>query len=86
MEEELNMDSASMNSDEEAQLNALEVKNENAIKNIPAMKKILDKMNKDLLTPFNKLNKKMAWSERPLVLSDSAIETGAPSIDVNNDV
>ena len=86
MEEELNMDSMSINSDEEAQLNALEVKNEKAIKNIPAMKKILDKMNKELLTPFNKVNKKMAWSERPIVLSDSAIVTGGSSIDVNNDV
>lgn len=86
MEEELNMESVSMNSDEEAQLNALEVKNENAIKNVPAMKKILDKMNKDLLAPFAKINKKMAWSERPLVLSDSSIEVGNSAVDVNNDV
>lgn len=54
MQEELNMDSVSMNSDEVARLNATDIKNENAINNIALMKTIVDKMNKELLAPFKK--------------------------------
>jgi rRNA-processing protein EBP2 len=85
MEQELNMESVSMNSDEEAQLNTKDVKNEKAIKNIPAMKKILDKMNADLNKPFKKRNKKLNWSERLIVVSNTDVQM-QDNIDVNNDV
>lgn len=79
------MESASVNSDQEAQRNAKEVKNEKAIKNVPAMKKILDKMNADLVKPFKKKGKKMLWSERLTVVSNAGVEV-QEGIDVNNDV
>ena len=86
MEEELNMESVSMNSDEEARLNAQEaVENKKAIKNVPAMKKILDRMGSDLLKPFQKRNKKMPWSERLIVISDADVQLQS-QVDVNNDV
>ena len=85
MEEELNMESVSMNSDEEAHLNGLVQKNERAIKDVEAMKACLQKMNTELLQPFKKLGKKMPWSERLIVVSDSAIAVDE-KVDVNNDV
>ena len=85
MQEELNMDSVSVNSDEVARLNATDIKNENAINNVALMKTILDKMNKELLTPFKKKKQKMAWSERLIVVSDNKEEVKS-NIDVNNDV
>lgn len=85
MEEELNMESVSMNSDEEAHLNGLVQKNEKAIKNIEAMKSCLERMNVELLKPFKKIGKKMPWSERLIVVSDSGIEVNE-KVDVNNDV
>jgi rRNA-processing protein EBP2 len=85
MEQELNMESVSMNSDEEAQQNATITKNERAIKNIPAMKKILDKMSGDLLKPFKKRKQKMNWSERLIVVSNSDVQL-QENVDVNNDV
>ena len=85
MEEELNMESVSMNSDEEAQLNGMVQENEKAIKNLEAMKSCLEKMNTELLKPFKKIGKKMPWSERLVVVSDSAVAVNE-KVDVNNDV
>lgn len=85
MEEELNMESVSMNSDEEAHLNSIAKKDDKAIKNVEAMKSCLEKMQQDLLKPFKKIGKKMPWSERLLVVSDAAIAV-SEKVDVNNDV
>lgn len=85
MEEELNMESVSMNSDEEAKQNTITQKNEEAIKNIPLMKTILERMNSDLVKPFTKNKSKMKWSERLIVVSDSKIDLQT-EVDVNNDV
>jgi len=85
MEEELNMESVSMNSDEEAHLNGLVQKNTRAIKNVESMKLALEKMNEELLKPFKKLGKKMSWSERLMVVSDTGIDV-SEKVDVNNDV
>ena len=79
------MESVSMNSDEEAKLNATVKENKSAIKDVPAMKTILDNMNKALLKPFQKRQQKMQWSERLIVVSDSNVDLQT-GVDVNNDV
>lgn len=79
------MESVSMNSDEEAHFNGLVQKNTRAIKNVESMKLALEKMNEELLKPFKKVGKKMPWSERLMVVSDTGIDV-SEKVDVNNDV
>jgi rRNA-processing protein EBP2 len=83
MNEELNMDSVSVNSDEQARLNATSTKRANTINNVEAMEEILSKMDTRLKKPFGSNN--MKWSERLIVVSSKEIQI-MDNTKVNNDV
>jgi len=83
MEEELNMDSVSVNSDEQAVINSKVVKRQETINNTELMKKVLENMDRRIKKPFGTNN--MKWSERLIVVSDKDVEV-MNSTKVNNDV
>lgn len=85
MEEELNMESVSMNSDEIALQNSKATKRENTINDTVILEQKLTEMQENLLKRFKKQNQKMPWSERLVVVSEKNVEL-EDSSRINDDV
>lgn len=83
MQEELNMESVSVNSDEQALQNSKSTKRESTINDTEALEEQLAKMKKALKKKFK--GKNMPWSERLVVVSEQNIEL-EDSSRINDDV